>query len=994
MAKKSKKKQPDLLYTIAGYVKKYPVIPFLYWVLYFVVLLVMLDYFRMFEIQDHMIIFSKNYLHMISVFLMTALFFAVDSMVHQKMLHLSVKSSTKSESKQEQEEPVVIVSENAEENPGETSEPEAPVKVEQYFRLNGFEQPANGVQDFMNSCYHNTFRITLPETIQGYEIPNEFRFFYLHFEFENQKHDFLLDDVVQKLKFQVFNSEQSPDALIYRVKIFYMTQLDPKIKTSGDIADFTIEIKLALNHSKIQEFSMSIPEDSVSFWNVVKSRILNLFFPQQEKNCSSSSPKCRTDFQDTTRLEPMFLYDNSELVFYHRKETKKYSPRIFCYYNFSMITCPVCHNRIHDLGIPGIVLYRNLNQEILETSDEILDYLVKLEKNSDLTKKEKNMLAMVRFATFKNMKNNIILPESLADDLHFRLHAAREHVRIPLGKYYTTGIKAFTCREYAEEREFLQQFNTALHENLSSINTAPKGLYLLKAGKLTEDNFRQYYIHNSMIAQLCSQCWNPLPEKFYNYTAVITIYFFGNSNAGKTVLLCSGYNMIEDENLKSDPRNQKLNKFNVIYLNTTDSISSYVEKAKLLKEGVFPPGTGQRDAIPGKLSSLEISYNGRYHYMFNCCDMPGVKSVENWASYRNFSYVYTLLDDTLSLGKDSFYHTLSELVPVDFGGNVDARVYNMQLYLTKIDEYPLFLYQKILALNKAWKEWQSNYNGNDYLKNTLIYTLELLSILEQELKQDFRQRPAHEIIPERIQESIQEFSRETLDFSKPYFVLHGDIIRNFSTETSDGTIQELQDVKALTVLNYLHGLDVIRDNYKKFRDLILLTSQNMYRNAMNQRYSNYFFCVYAVSATGYSTIESQRMQPPVYQAEFVKESHDMLQHTTYEFEADHREMQKRMDIAPEQSSEISKCRRYLFSEFAIHDGEFCSENYQNLSETAPVWKRIRDLYQNSFSYSDLYADNYDTLIRKLKTSQQPDSIKTLYYWYAKRHYATHEGAVL
>ncbi|MDE6087167.1 MAG: hypothetical protein K2G25_02145, partial [Oscillospiraceae bacterium] len=622
---------------------------------------------------------------------------------------------------------------------------------------------------------------------------------------------------------------------------------------------------------------------------------------------------------------------------------------------------------------------------------EILNYLTNLEKREDLTKKEKNMLAMGRFATLKNMINNIILPESLSGNPHFRLQSAKEHVRIPLGKYYTNGIKAFTCREYAEEREFLQQFNLALHENLGFMETAPRGLYLLKSGTLTADNFRQHYIHNSMIAQLCSQCWNPLPEKFYNYTAVITIYFFGNSNAGKTVLLCSGYNMIEDDNLKEDPNYQKLNKFNIIYLNTTGNISAYVEKARSLREGVFPSGTSQNDAIPGKLSSLEISYNGKYHYMFNCCDMPGVKSVENWASYRNFSYVYTLLDDPLSLGKDSFYRTISELVPVDSGGNVDARIYNMQLYLTKIDEYPLFLYQKIRELNQSWQTWQASYHGNDYLKNTLIYTLELLTILEQALKQDFLQRPALEIIPERIQNSIQAFSRKSLDFSKPYFVLHEEILRNFSTRTDNGGIQEIQDIRALAVLNYLHGLDVIRDNYKKFRDLILLTSQNMYKNAMNQRYSNYFFCVYAVSATGYSTMETiqdQNRMPPAYQAEFVRESHNMLQHTTYEFEVDNREMQKRMDISPEQSGELSRCRNYLFSEFAVHTGEFCAEKYSTCTD--PVWKRLRDLYQEAFPCSDVYADDYDMLLRKLQNSRQPDSVKRLYRWYADRHYAVYD----
>ncbi|MDE7122551.1 MAG: hypothetical protein K2O42_10390, partial [Oscillospiraceae bacterium] len=350
MAKKSKKKKSGLLGTIAGYVRKNPVIPVLYWILYVLMILVMLAYFGMFEIQEHSVIFTGNLLHMAGIFLLTAVFFTVDSIIHREMMQLSSKAETRSEHhpgyepESEKQEKQDNKNQKKSENPENSEIHEIPVKIEQYFRLNSFEQPANGVQDFMNSCYHNTFRITLPESMQGYEIPNEFRFFYLHFEFEDQAHSFLMDDVVQKLEFRLCPPEQSQNALLYYVRILYETQLDPKMRHSGEseLSEFTIAIKLALNHNKIQEFSMEIPEDAVSFGQILKTRIGNLFFPDQKKNCSSSAPKCRTDFQDTTRLEPMFLYDNSEFVFYHHKEPRKYSPKIFCYYNFSMITCPVC----------------------------------------------------------------------------------------------------------------------------------------------------------------------------------------------------------------------------------------------------------------------------------------------------------------------------------------------------------------------------------------------------------------------------------------------------------------------------------------------------------------------------------------------------------------------------------------------------------------------------------------------------------------------------
>ncbi|MDE6656964.1 MAG: hypothetical protein K2J88_00065, partial [Oscillospiraceae bacterium] len=700
--------------------------------------------------------------------------------------------------------------------------------------------------------------------------------------------------------------------------------------------------------------------------------------------------RLKTDFQDTTRLNPMFTNDNSEFLFYHREKISKYCLEVTCYNNFSMITCPVCHNRIHDLGIPGIVLYKNLNPEMIQTSDEILKYLTKLEASSDLDEKKKNLLTMVKFVTRENIGNNIILPEHTKDVSDLKLEQLKEHIRIPLGRYQYSSktIKAFTCNDFAKEREFLQQFNRALHEDFKSLEDSHKGLYLLKTGAVTSATFEQFYIHNSMIAQLCSQCWNPLPERFYDYDAVITIYFFGNSNAGKTVLLCSGYNTIQDSNQNKKPQDRMLNKFNIIYLNTGKNISAYESKAEALRNGSFPTGTSQNDAIPGKLSSAKIYHNEVHcQYMFNCCDMPGVKSVENWASFRNFAYVHTLLDDTLSLGTDSFYHTLSSIVPVGTYGdeNVDARVYNMQLYLTKIDEYPLFLYQKINQLNQDWAEWQKKGLVGNYLKNTLVYTLKLLEILEQELKQDFRTRNANEIISEKIQTCIKAMNSEKLkqlDFSQDYYQVHEIIV----SECIDR-----KDIQAIAVLNYLHGLDVIRDNYMKFRMLIKSTVQNMHSNAWNNCYSNYFFCVYAVSATGYSAVETNSNIEPEYNSEFVKESHEMLQHTTYEFEIDNREMQKNMTAnSREDAFAISKCRKYLFSEFAVKSPDFQYENYSP-EDTESISDRILKLYEQAFSHSDIYAEDFETLMKKLEVSAQPDSVKKLYQWYANAHFAPEEN---
>ena len=176
----------------------------------------------------------------------------------------------------------------------------------------------------------------------------------------------------------------------------------------------------------------------------------------------------------------------------------------------------------------------------------------------------------------------------------------------------------------------------------------------------------------------------------------------------------------------------------------------------------------------------------------------------------------------------------------------------------------------------------------------------------------------------------------------------------------------------------------------KFRMLIKSTVQNMHSNAWNNCYSNYFFCVYAVSATGYSAVETNSNLKPEYHSEFVKESHEMLQHTTYEFEIDNREMQKNMSVNPENAFHISKCREYLFSKFSIKNPDFQYENYQE-ENTSSIADRIAKLYEQAFPNSDLYADDFVTLMKKLEISKQPDSVKKLYQWYANAHFAPEEN---
>ena len=240
----------------------------------------------------------------------------------------------------------------------------------------------------------------------------------------------------------------------------------------------------------------------------------------------------------------------------------------------------------------------------------------------------------------------------------------------------------------------------------------------------------------------------------------------------------------------------------------------------------------------------------------------------------------------------NIYSTIRSMVP-----EMSGWVCNMQLFLTKIDEFPYFLYRDITKLNSEWQAWFQNAYQQDAAHqfgaygtagaNAAVYTAALLHILDQ-LRNDFYNKDAAEVIHPDIMSVISSLLHyeKGLFSGTSYEAARGQIIPDllkFSADTADR--QTLRDV----LLDYMIGLDSIRANYYQLRNLIRLLMRGARRNLQNNDASRFYFGFYAVSATGYSKIVTLAKElglfhkPVSYQPEFVRESHRMLQCTTLEF---------------------------------------------------------------------------------------------------------------
>lgn len=882
---------------------------------------------------------------------------------------------------------------------GDNASMEERILVEQFFRLSDYEGQAKQTMQFMKDCYYNTFRITLPEAVfipEKFEIPSVFRSFYLHFEFSEGENT-LRQDIVQKdfeWSRRIEGEDTEEPKIFYIAKVSYLTTVKKKVPKQ-ELKTFEIQFCFEVIGEKIQKMTMTIPVQNQTFIKRISSK--------SSKKTTASNHSCFVwEFGFTTMRNALYFSGGEELEI----GGKKYHLNVSCYANFTRLVCPVCQNEVHDLGIRGIIPYRNSGTDYWETSNRILDFLENL---SQCDPEDENVwiLEMVRYVIVENYMNNRSIPEERRlkreeiDEMP--LKQLKSNIRIPLAWYNPRSeknkLKPFTWENEEQELALLRKLNEHICPSLRNMPNPPKGLYLLKPTNGNANiNSVNSYTHNVMIGQLCNCCFNPLPENFYHYDEVITIFYFGNSNAGKTVLLCSEYAVIERDNRQKKSFEQILNKFNTIYVDSANDVS-YSQKSAELQEGYFPQfGTSIYDEIPGKLSSLKINYNGKnLQWMFNACDMPGVESVRNWSSYTSFSYVHTLLDDPLFLGKDSFYGMLGGIIPAERGTALDSRTYNIQIYLTKADEYPNFLYKKIKELNEAWKEWRKSvYYSGDYRRNVLIYTYCLLEILETQLRPEKKRRDlwkmrAKDVIPENIMKAIISILPSSLEIMPERNQTYGEVHQKIVDEC---IIRE-DDPTASAILNYLHGVDVLQDNYTLLRRRIVQLVTDMSINT-HESYGNYYLAIYAISATGYSKIESLRGEAS-YSPEFVLESSEMLRNTTFEYENELRSIQNTETAGDgdegngdDKEGDTPKLQKYLFDEIKFQEEDFMQGAPLNGQSFCEAVEKLLPCPRSEKLPCTKYDENYSEYLENLEL---PDSVKRLSEWYAKKHFSALENEV-
>lgn len=915
-------------------------------------------------------------------------------------------------------------------------------------KLNSFYKSATKTESFMNKCYNNTFKIDLTTTNSPNNVArqiylnNKIDSFFIHFDFEKLKDKSSLEkNIILAIENITYDTTISDNChLIYTGNVKYHRNLDD----TQAIDNFILQIKFTIKNDttnndtyNIERIEISISDfNHVSEMNLlgkciysVKNKI-DVLVNKKSKNTDANKYNDldgnivdMKEFKSTTRSQSAYFSPYKPLKIMQDNTNVEYNIILRYYSQFNLIQCPICNTPVKNLGISGIVLQAgNSNSEAQETSNEIFSYLKSLTTNRNITEEDKKLLEMVYGVIVSNIENTedkdisfhklnlntnddgksmitIECKEKNGTTQTYSTDDLKKYTRIPLGELVSFNedkpenldIKPFTSTDFLKSKQFLDQFNEITCENYDKTKDyhTSNQLFLLKYGKISPkvDNFDNYLIHDTLITQLCDTCWNPLPQDFYNYDEVITQYYYGNPSTGKTVLLCSEYNEIEKYNeTASKEKKIKLNVFNDTHLlygaDGSYSSNSYINKAIAIKNGNYFVGTNALDIIPGKLSSLTVNNLDKstdYDIMFNSYDMAGIKSSSRWNSDKNLVYVYSLLDDplTLSENENSLYGKLMNSF-THIGDN--CRNYNIQVYLTKIDEYPYFIYQQIKKLNTLWTEY-SQIEDLDYIKNSMIYTLALLEILENSLKVDFKDRPVEEIISPKLLDIIQRNTQITSFSGLTYYQAHEKIVNT----------KQYNTIESMDVIgNYLHSLDVMKDNYIKLRTFITSLIEIITNNILKNTHSFFCFRMYAVSSTGYSKLETEDTsidKTKIYNPEFVIEAQDILKHTTYEFVKDKRQYND--------SSNTNSIITQIFNPteyFSIQEDDFLGSNPEYLAYFRTDQKiSIKDfltkkLYSNSLKYSDLYVDNPRNIESVLKNSKEQQSIKRLYILYCKNNF--------
>lgn len=743
---------------------------------------------------------------------------------------------------------------------------------EESFRLNPFWQSSSKDETFLKDCYNNNFFITLPESFNGFNIPESFRKFYLNFNFIKifNKEDYIEKTIIDCDDMQ-WTAKMVDNDMLINVEIKFNTDL----VSTENLDKESIKLLITISDIKLKDKEKTIKFEYLPLKKTFTDYLK--IFIKKIKNCDQSKESIiehsEQDFVSSTFITRKNM-KSKNMIFSIKTENKTkemYEVITSVYCAYSDIKCPICRNKILNLGIRGIVTYLTNTPDVCHTSSRIDEIIEKLDSEDELKK-------MINYVRDENLKNSNV--ESLVDKNN---HCAR----IPLAKYEKENgkIKPFTTSDYEEEWNFLHKFNEGMFEGYMTKDDIKyiKGrhqLVLLKPTTGHDDEIINHYIHSSMIAQLCNNCYNPLPKDFYEYYQVISIKYFGDSSTGKTALICSEYNVNDGEE-----------NFNEINFDKENLNSSYKEKAVKLKEGKFPIGTNENENIPGKLSVLTVNdSNGtKLNYLFNKLDMMGAKAAQNWSSNQNIVYLHSLLSTTEIFNDTGDQKSLYTNVIETVQNVLDPRTYNIQIYLTKIDEFPLFLYNAIKAHNEYYSNiLNSSLSDTEYLKISSDYMFELLDVLNKNLSESFYERILSDVIPKDISDYILKkldieyiLKKSDTQHEDTYTDFFNCIVEHYMNKSTE------YDDNDKLILMYLYGIHFIRENYQKFRELVYTLLKNMSKNAESNKYSYFWLSVYAVSATGFGKLR-QTVNPnkgaELFKPEFVKEASLLLKHTTRIFQ--------------------------------------------------------------------------------------------------------------
>lgn len=488
--------------------------------------------------------------------------------------------------------------------------------------------------------------------------------------------------------------------------------------------------------------------------------------------------------------------------------------------------------------IPVIITYYNRNNKS-----------TKLEANPD-----HNKLFIVKDTNNPNV--------TLGEIANFTNSRIANWVQIPLGDWDESSmeIKPWSFQDEVTSKKLKslilslnQTINPSLLKNAGVMERVFEGfdnnkLYLFSTAKNGDSTEENYNAHSEqwLLTTCCPHCCTTLPESFYLYDEVNTIKYFGNTSAGKTVLLAS-------EQLKK-VGHYVGNSTNLGDKFFNDRRSMYKKIASSLQKGKFPPPTSLTAHLPYKQTSYSLTYSNydtdsTYDYltaMFSI-DMPGETSTKEFTMDAHVCYIHNLLDycnldfdyatktSTNSLEEEhvstenfpaeevlidtenpesskNFFKTLIEAFSSETDD--DALPYpqrDLHFMLSRIDEYPVFVQEAIDSVNSVVSVWYNNLGGpsdNTYVKHGICmvrpinkvgfaYTWALLiaiiiktyKFFEVNSDLNYLELPLKQIVPEKM----------IGDFNNAFRVLAAELkLKAFNIDGND-TLAELQ----LSLKSYL-----------------------------------------------------------------------------------------------------------------------------------------------------------------------------------------------